>query len=383
MAAARPTFKNVGLTSWKESKYLVAIWGDEGLDMPLSTPDGTALFTHQIKWLQHLINERHQRNWAKIDRFVQGARAIPFIDDQQDDHGEHHQQKYKIPKSYDVIGDVAVLYTMPDGMDEAEAGAAILGRNKAIKVCALRTGTLEGTERATTMKIIAGIQRDPLVTSHTEYGIKCVVDLNNTFFSPRMGPERLRICQQVARGEHVLVLFAGVGMEALQISGRTEAEKVVAIELNPSAVRCMINAHRMLQRSKSIKTAGAADRFHIVEGDVLDILPTLEKNSFDRILAPRPKEGAMDGDLGLGDGGLLFLEALLPVLKSDGGECHWYDFAADHEFPNCDRTKRTIESACDAYGVKMQMLHIANVGSIAKRQLRICADFRLCGTKDE
>ena len=43
MAAARPTFKNVGLTTWKENKYLVAIWGDEGLDMPLCLPNHRSL----------------------------------------------------------------------------------------------------------------------------------------------------------------------------------------------------------------------------------------------------------------------------------------------------------------------------------------------------
>jgi hypothetical protein len=43
------------------------------------------------------------------------------------------------------------------------------------------------------------------------------------FQSQNRGPERRRICQQVARGEKVLVLFSGVGMEALQIAGRTEA----------------------------------------------------------------------------------------------------------------------------------------------------------------
>jgi hypothetical protein len=56
-------------------------------------------------------------------------------------------------------------------------------------------------------------------------------------------------------------------------------------------------------------------------------------------LAPRPKEGATDGDLGSGDGGVDFLDALLPVLKEEGGECHWYEFCADHEFPTCERDK--------------------------------------------
>ena len=84
----------------------------------------------------------------------------------------------------------------------------------------------------------------------------------------------------------------------------------------------------------------------------------------------------MDGDLGLGDGGELFLKVLVPHLK-DGGECHWYDFVADHEYPACERTKGLIERVCNEQGKKMEVLHVAHVGSVAKRQLRICLDFKI------
>jgi Methyltransferase TYW3 len=115
MTAARPAFKNVGLTSWKTQqpetststtstihnnkksdqhnhveKYIVAIWGDEGLDMPLCMPNGCPLVplpassattraansslsssdeessSLWTSWLAQLVNERHERNWNKI-----------------------------------------------------------------------------------------------------------------------------------------------------------------------------------------------------------------------------------------------------------------------------------------------------------------------------
>ncbi|KAL7525854.1 hypothetical protein ACHAXR_001190, partial [Thalassiosira sp. AJA248-18] len=118
MALARPSFKNVGLTSWNNGgggggldeynntaaaaaastedknqqmkgggpRFLVAIWGDEGLDMPLSLPSspGRGLYYHpptptdddkntttttsannnnaNADWLAQLVNERHARN---------------------------------------------------------------------------------------------------------------------------------------------------------------------------------------------------------------------------------------------------------------------------------------------------------------------------------
>lgn len=414
-------FQNVGLTTWKDSRYLVAIWGDEALDMPVSAPQNDTKDSIQpifhdrvmLHWLAALVNERHDRNWNKIDRFVQTIRETisPAIQERigegtsdNDMDGEDwtrtewnvngfseipHQDAagVALPRSYDVVGDVAIVHESFSSSDHNETrsieqwkkiGELLLQKSKAIKVVALQNKNLQGTERAPSeLTILAGAQRSPLLTTHGEYGIKCVVDLNQTFFTPRMAQERLRICQQVARGEHVLVLFAGVAMEALQIAGRTEAVSVVSIELNPVAVECAKRAHRMLERNKAVKCKGAADRLVILEGDVLQILPTFPQHHFDRILAPRPKEGSMDGDLGSGDGGLAFLVMLLSVLKRDGGECHWYDFVADHEYPICERSKHLIEGACRTQGLDVEFLHVARVGSVAMRQLRVCIDFRI------
>jgi tRNA wybutosine-synthesizing protein 3 len=377
MATARPAFKNVGLTTWKDSRYLVAIWGDEGLEMPLTTPSGRQLHDDP-EWLAELVNERHERNWSKIQRFVESVRQMPPPND-NDFEEPLEALSSNIPKSFDVIGDIAYLHAMPEG-DPEMIGNGIMKKNKRIKVVVARQSNLEGPERAPGddgLTIIAGAQRIPLITTHVEYGIKCVVDLNHTFFSPRMAQERLRICQQVARGEDVLVLFSGVGMDSLQLAGRTEASSVIAVELNEIGIQCLRRAHRLLERNKTVKCAGASDRLQIVHGDVLEVLPgTLPRDHFDRILAPRPKEGALDGDLGTGDGGEIFLDVILPHLK-DGGECHWYDFVADHEFPKCERTNKLLQRMCEKHSLTMKVLHVANAGSVAKRQLRVCVDFKV------
>jgi tRNA G37 N-methylase Trm5 len=256
---------------------------------------------------------------------------------------------------------------------------------------AIRTSSLQTEFRSAGQEgitILAGRHRSPMVTAHTEYGIKCVIDLEQCFFSNRMGPERIRLCQQVARGERVLVLFSGVGMEALQLAGRTEAKEVIAIEKNPVAAECARRGAAILLRNKRLPCAGAFDRLTFIEGDVMDVLQntgntdnlapsSFEPASFDRILAPRPKEGKLDGDLGTGDAGVPFLELIIPLLRPDGGECHWYDFCADHEFPKCERTRATIEGVCRRLGCEMEVINVANAGSVAKRQLRVCMDFRI------
>ena len=53
MRAARTVFKNVGLQSaaFETDGACVAVVGDEGLDMPLRSPDGEALFGVQhVPW---------------------------------------------------------------------------------------------------------------------------------------------------------------------------------------------------------------------------------------------------------------------------------------------------------------------------------------------
>ena len=79
---------------------------------------------------------------------------------------------------------------------------------------------------------------------------------------------------------------------------------------------------------------------------------------------------------GAGDAGAEFLLAMLPLLKSTG-EMHWYDFAADHELSRCDRTRQTLQSACQSLGYRMEVIHVSKVGSVAKRQFRVCVDIRI------
>ena len=217
MALARPSFKNVGLTSWNTGggggqvdtfeedetataatssdvggggsvnsknqqckgggpRYLVAIWGDEGLDMPLSLPSspGRGLFynpddadgTTNAEWLAQLVNERHRRNWRKVERFVESMKSLEEgravdvdydnlhggmndldVNGEYDDYDEsvngpigsspkNAASELPIPRSYDVVGDVAVLNTIPEGDEETQrkVGEWIMSRNKAIKV---------------------------------------------------------------------------------------------------------------------------------------------------------------------------------------------------------------------------------------------------------
>lgn len=148
-AARQGGFKNVGLTSWKDAKYILAIWGDEGLDMPLGTfdsdmsylsrqgGDSTDNFQQMALWLAAQVNERHGRNWNKIQRFVQSVRSMPECSHEDNTTYEDNiSGTTGVPRSYDVIGDVALLHVLPAvaESDREAIGNAIMKRNKSIKV---------------------------------------------------------------------------------------------------------------------------------------------------------------------------------------------------------------------------------------------------------
>eukprot|EP00930_Biecheleria_cincta_P015971 TRINITY_DN1313_c1_g1_i1.p1 TRINITY_DN1313_c1_g1~~TRINITY_DN1313_c1_g1_i1.p1 ORF type:complete len:368 (+),score=53.50 TRINITY_DN1313_c1_g1_i1:114-1217(+) len=137
MAAARPSFKNVGLTSFKHGygRYIVAIWGDEGLDMPLTAPDDPSImfFAGREDWLAKLVNERHKRNWAKMERFVDEVRRMPpAVDDVDGWSASVPSSIHDIndtlatgstPKRFEVVGDVAILNNVPPGHHRTRYGS--------------------------------------------------------------------------------------------------------------------------------------------------------------------------------------------------------------------------------------------------------------------
>ncbi|GMH54076.1 hypothetical protein TL16_g01602 [Triparma laevis f. inornata] len=356
-AARRAGYKTVGVqssgaTSKVDGKVIVQILGDEFLETPLfSTPGYSEI-------LAKMVNDRQRRNWDKIGRFEREVKGMVY---EEGRGGRKH---------YDVVGDVAVV------------------KDVEIKVVAVQNDSLSGVQKRSNLTIVAGnhsrMGKDGgLVTTHQEFGIKCLVDLNRTFFTARMGPERIRLCNCVSRGENVLSLFSGVGLEGLMIAGRREISGMTFVEINPVAVNCLRRGLELLGRNKAVVVKGggmaAKERVKILEGDALAILSDLSDEAFDRIIAPRPKEGGKDGDLSDGIAGAEFLKAMLPKLK-ERGEVHWYDFAADHEVEGgCERTKKGVEDVVGEMGWRTEWLHAgkAGSGSIAKRQFRVCVDFRV------
>jgi len=326
-----------------------------------------------------LINSQQKRNWEKISNLIENLRNL-----------EKENDRSSLTKKFDKIGDVALFHSLPtdQSLDELQnmAREYILNRNKAINIVVARTGTLHSSSRSpNNLVLLASRHRNrsiaPLLTTHVEYGVKCVIDIQNTFFSPRMSFERKRICDQVKQNEKILFLFSGCGMEAFLIAAKTLSMNTTIhmIENNPFAIRCAQRTLQMLCKKMTFNET----QIKIFQEDVFQICPSLPLQYYDRILAPRPKEvnyapHLQDNYDNLeAISGIPFLKLLLPLLKLNTGICHWYDFVPFHELPHCQRTKSYIESVIHNKSQDLDILHIAKVGSVAMKQFRVCIDFRI------
>jgi len=187
LAAARTVFKNAGVQSWTDGKVMLAIWGDEGLEMALSGPSGQPIFANEAQWLQELVNSRHRRNWTKIDRFTEAVRSMApaslaatpayakaCVDGASASTADTDEACADIadggdallpsgsvarlgPRHFDIIGDVAVLSVPLAAETRAAVGAAILKENRRVRIVACRCSTLQTEHRkAGALEIIAG-----------------------------------------------------------------------------------------------------------------------------------------------------------------------------------------------------------------------------------
>lgn len=259
-------------------------------------------------------------------------------------------------RSYDVIGDIAVIIIVPELEHRAQLiGEAILENNKKIKVVAKRNGIYGGEFRTIPLTVIAGENRKETV--HREYGVQLVVNPETTYFSVRSGTERKRVADLVTPGERVLVLFSGVAPYPLVVSKNSMAKEIVGIEKNREAHRYGLENISRNKRCNNVK---------LYCGDVADVLPTLNV-TFDRVIMPLPK-GAEE-----------FLPLSLSVLQP-GGALHYYDMQHADGF----RTSvEKVERACDKLGQKIRSASVVKCGHCAPRTYRICVDVLLAESSQD
>jgi tRNA (guanine37-N1)-methyltransferase len=176
-----------------------------------------------------------------------------------------------------------------------------MNAHRNVSVVARKTGGTSGEFRIRPVEVIAGEKRTR--TLYREGGCVFELDLNKTYFSPRLGTERGRLCELVKPGEKVLVPFAGVGPFAIRMGHAVPGAEVVGLELNPEACK-FFRANVERNGCKNVQ---------VLEGDVAKLLPGKYRGWADRLAMPLPKDAKQ------------FLVNAIPCLKR-GGMLHYYSF---------------------------------------------------------
>ena len=255
----------------------------------------------------------------------------------------------KVVKSYDVVGDIAIL-EIPKKLEKHDLAIAWALKRAfpAINVVTKKVGKvgdLHEIYRIRRLKILTGENR--LATEHKESGITMRLDLGKVYFSPRSSHERERIAKLVKPNEKVLVMFAGIGPFALVIA-KQKPVTIVAVEKNPDAVKFM---------EENIRVNYAGNRVFPIFGDVREILPEL-KEKFDRIIMPYPEESWQ------------FLELAFNYANPKA-TIHFYAFVNEKEL---EKAKERIRKIAGKAGRQAEVKRVVVAGSYAPRTWRYCFD---------
>lgn len=187
-----------------------------------------------------------------------------------------HKLKHQLPTSYDVIGDI-ILIKLPKDLlrHKREIGESLLLSNKNIRTVCL-SEPVAGELRTRNVTVIAGEKR--FTTIHREYDLGFEVDVQKTYFSPRLARERKRIASLVQPGEIVVDMFAGVAPFSIMIAKYADPKIIYAIDKNEDAVRFA---------KQNIKRNNVLDKVEIIHTDAKEIPNILEKRA-DRIIMNLP-----------------------------------------------------------------------------------------------
>ncbi|HIH19072.1 TPA: class I SAM-dependent methyltransferase family protein [Candidatus Micrarchaeota archaeon] len=257
----------------------------------------------------------------------------------------------ELVKSFDMIGDIAVVeIPAPLAKKQRLIASAIMKNHRNIRTVAKKTGGTSGEFRIRPVRVIAGARRTR--TIYREAGCEFELDLNKTYFSPRLGTERTRIASLVKPGEKVLVPFAGAGPFAIRIAKMQAKANVVGIELNPAAAK-YFKSNIKRNRCRNVSA---------VKGDVARLLPGKLQGKFDRIAMPLPKDG------------IHFLKNVLPCLKK-GGVLHYYAFGSAVE-PFAEAEMQVMDAALDR-GRHAHLLFRRIVRPYSKTTVQVVIDTKI------
>jgi tRNA (guanine37-N1)-methyltransferase len=230
-------------------------------------------------------------------------------------------------RAFDIIGDIAII-EVPVELEAKEKfiAGALMEAHKNIRSVYKKSGDISGLERTRTLKFLAGEKNTK--TTHTEYGMKLMLDMAKAYFSPRLSAERARILTHVKDGEVVVDMFAGIGPFSILLAKNRDI-KVHAIDVNERAFRYL---------KENIRINKIADRVVPMLGDARELAPV---GIATRVIMNLPKSSHE------------FLDAAFDSLEE--GVIHYYGISPKEDLYNSKI--EFIKKTAEAKGRKIEILN--------------------------
>jgi len=259
-----------------------------------------------------------------------------------------------VSKSFDVIGDIAIIELSPTGEPyEKLIAEALMMVHKNVKTVYSKAGPITDNLRLRPLHHVLGAKRTE--TIHKELGCRFKIDVSKTFFSPRLSAEHKRVAEQVQPGECVVDMFAGVGPFSILISKRLNDIQVHAIDVNPEAAKLIRENARMNK---------VQDRIKVWEGDARVVVKNSLSGVATRVIMNHPSQARE------------FLEPAYNALRRDGGIVHYYTFAEGLDSES--NATRELAAALDNSDWKIEKtIETHKVRGVAPLKWQIVIDAKL------
>ncbi|MBS7622497.1 class I SAM-dependent methyltransferase family protein [Candidatus Bathyarchaeota archaeon] len=259
----------------------------------------------------------------------------------------------ELPRSYDVVGDIAVLELPQNLLEHRQiVGEAVMRVDPHVKTVLAKASPVSGKYRIRDFILLAG--RSSTITEHREHGWIFRLDPVRVYFSPRLSHERQRIAAEVQPGETLVDMFAGVGPFSIVVAGVRNVRKVYGVDINPDAVTFMLQ-NITLNKLRGKVTAVLADAAAASE---------FLLGMADRVIMNLPA----DSDR--------FIPQACRLLSEGGGVIHFYTFTSE-ESPReavLENVRRSVECA----GRRVVRVEaVKDVRPVAPREWQLAIDIRV------
>jgi tRNA (guanine37-N1)-methyltransferase len=264
--------------------------------------------------------------------------------------GKLGEEELKKVRAFDIVGDIAVI-KLPDELLSKRhlIGEAVMEVHPSLRTVLLQTSPVKGEFRTRALQVIAGGPETE--TLHRESGCEFKVDLARVYFSPRLAHERARIATQVAQGEAVANLFAGVGCYSIIIAKRGNPSVIYSIDKNPVAFEYM---------RENIRINKVGDKVIPILGDAREVVENRLVGMVDRVLMPLPELARY------------FFDTALATLKRGGGVVHFYDFGEEPD--PFGKSSDFVRREGEKRGFKIEVLNKRKVRSYATKCYHVVLD---------